>query len=533
MTIRIQDTLTRESRPLETLEPGVVRMYVCGPTVYDDCHIGHLMGPVVFDTIARWLRAREYEVRFVNNITDIDDKIINRAAATGEDWKSIADRYTAQYLDFLTELNVVTVTDNPRCTDYVDGMVRFIEDLISTDRAYETSDGVYYDVEKQDGYGKLSGRKLEDMQAGARVEASLELRHPADFALWKKAKAGEPSWPSPWGEGRPGWHIECSVMSSDLLGGEFDIHGGGDDLKFPHHENEIAQSEAHGDRFARLWMHNGLIQYGGRKIAKSDPRMKDADFAQQFQARWLIDRYGAPAVRFFLVRTPYNRPIDFEPGVLDGARKGLVRMLRQLGASLDEPVSEDLLAVLTRDLDPELSQHRDRFTAAMDADFNTGEAIAELFTLLRRARELEGGGGEEALLLARDLGRVIGLFQPGDLAAIEAVGAAGEQLAPVVDALLELRTSAREAKDYATADGFRDLLAATGIVVHDAAGETTWEVDRPDEGLLGQLVEGALELRKAARERKDFQTADGIRDRLTAAGIEILDGSDGSNWRPA
>jgi cysteinyl-tRNA synthetase len=313
MAIRIYDSLRRERRLLEPVEPGKVGLYACGPTVYDDCHIGHLMGPVIFDTIARWLVSRGYEVRFVNNITDIDDKIINRAIDSGEDWTAIAERYTEQYFQFLRDLSVETITDHPRCTEYVGKMISFIESLAGEDRAYETSDGVYFDVVKQQGYGKLSGRVVDDMQAGARVAASGELRHPADFALWKKAKPGEPTWDSPWGPGRPGWHIECSVMSRELLGEHFDLHGGGDDLKFPHHENEIAQSEAHGDAFSDLWMHHGLVQYGGRKIAKSDPRMSDPAFAGQFKARALIDTYGAPTLRFFLVRGPYRLRAE-EPG---------------------------------------------------------------------------------------------------------------------------------------------------------------------------------------------------------------------------
>ncbi|MBI5853278.1 MAG: cysteine--tRNA ligase, partial [Planctomycetes bacterium] len=267
MVIRIQDSLSREKRDLVPLEPGLVRMYVCGPTVYDDSHIGHLMGPVIFDTIARWIRARGYRVRFVNNITDIDDKIIQRAQRDGDDWRAVAARYTEQYFALLRELGVTTITDHPRCTDFVPQMIGFVRELIEAGRAYQTADGVYYEVGRQPGYGKLSGRRVEDMIAGARIEAVEGLRHPADFALWKAAKPGEPSWDSPFGPGRPGWHIECSVMASELLGRSFDIHGGGDDLKFPHHENEIAQSEAHGDPYARSWMHNGLVQFGGRKVA--------------------------------------------------------------------------------------------------------------------------------------------------------------------------------------------------------------------------------------------------------------------------
>jgi len=527
MTLRIHDTLTRETRPFEPLEPGVVRLYVCGPTVYDDCHIGHLMGPVVFDTVARWLRARGYAVRFVNNITDIDDKIIRRANETGEDWKAIADRYTDQYLQFLRELHVTSVTDHPRCTEYVPQMVRFIEELVAAGRAYEAPDGVYFDVRAQAGYGKLSGRALDDMLAGARVEAVEGLRHPADFALWKKAKPNEPHWPSPWGEGRPGWHIECSVMSSILLGPAFDIHGGGDDLKFPHHENEIAQSEAHGDRFAARWMHNGLIQYDGRKVAKSDPRMRDPAFARQFQARWLIDRYGAPAVRFFLIRTPYGRPVDFGQEVLVGARKGLGRVFRQLGELMDEPGEPDAREVLARPLSAELAEHRRRFAEAMDDDFNTGEAVAELFTLAKRARELAGAEQRSALLLVRDLGRLLGLFLPGDR---EALAGEDEHVAGVVEALLAVRADARARRDFATADRMRDLLASCGVEVQDGKAGSGFELDRGNVELLGRLVEGAIELRRAARERRDFATSDGLRDRLGEAGVRLLDGPERTTW---
>ena len=244
MILRLHDTLERRQIDFVPLDPGgPVTFYTCGPTVYDDCHIGHLMGPVVFDTVARWMLARGLRVRFVNNITDIDDKIINRARETGEAWDAIAERYTQQYFGYLHDLGVETITDHPRCTEYVPQMIAFIQELMDDDIAYVADDGVYFDVHRHEGYGKLAGRKLEDMQAGARVEAQGGLRHPADFALWKGVKPGEPSWESPWGPGRPGWHIECSVMSSELLGRAFDLHGGGDDLKFPHHENEIAQSE--------------------------------------------------------------------------------------------------------------------------------------------------------------------------------------------------------------------------------------------------------------------------------------------------
>lgn len=470
MTIQIQDTLTRTKRPLEPVEPGKVGLYLCGPTVYDDCHIGHLMGPVLFDAIVRWIAARGYDVRFVINITDIDDKIIQRAQRTGEPWQDITARYTQQYFDFLKVLGVESVTDHPRCTDYVPQMIAFVEALIADDRAYPTSDGVYYDVQQQSGYGKLSGRKVEEMESGARIERSDELRHPADFALWKKAKPGEPTWDSPWGAGRPGWHLECSVMSSALLGERFDLHGGGDDLKFPHHENEIAQSEACGHAYANLWLHHGLVQYGGVKIAKSDPRMQDPTFSRQFQAAWLLDTYSAPVIRFFLLRGHYRRPIDFEPKNLASTRTALQRLWRQYGEVFSQEIATDPREVLTRELPSELAAVRDRFCAAMDDDFNTGEAMAQLFTLAKKARSTE----QEALL--RDLGRVLGLFRAEDAALLAGPAGADDGLVDgLMGLLLDVRQAARARKDFAQSDLIRDRLGELGIEVLDKGGESRWQ----------------------------------------------------------
>jgi len=506
-------------------------MYVCGPTVYSDCHVGHLMGPVVFDVVARWLLARGYEVRFVNNITDIDDKIIQRAQENGESWSAVAERYTEQYLEFLRELSVVTVTDHPRCSEYVPEMVAFISDLYEQDMAYQASDGVYFDVARHEGYGKLSGRKLDDMLSGARIQASEGLRNPADFALWKNAKEGEPSWESPWGPGRPGWHIECSVMSSQLLGGAFDIHGGGDDLKFPHHENEIAQSEAHGDAYARHWMHNGLIQYEGRKISKSDPRMKDESFSQQFQARWLLDHFGASAVRFFLLRTPYGRPVDFGPEVLDGVQKGLVRVLTLLAPVLGEESERDLAAICAVPLSDNLDQARSSFCAAMDEDFNTGEAIAQLFTMARDLRDVPAADRGQGLEVLRDLGRLLGLFQLGDTG-LGRGKQGGDQvlLGQVLDALLAVRATAREARDFSTADGVRDLLVGQGVEVKDSDEGVGWALGAGQAPALEALLDGAMDLREAARERSDYAMADGIRDRLGEGGVSVQDAEGRSTW---
>ena len=537
-TIYLHNTLTRTKQPLEPLSPGRIGMYVCGPTVYDDCHIGHLMGPILFDAVARWLIARGYQVRFVNNITDIDDKIINRSIATGEPWDAITKRYTAQYLGYLKRLHVITVTDHPRCSDYIAPMIAYIQDLIAKERAYVVADGVYYDVQKQHGYGKLSGRKLDDMKAGARIERDASLHHPADFALWKQAKPSEPSWDSPWGKGRPGWHIECSVMSHETLGETFDIHGGGDDLKFPHHENEIAQGEAHGGGYARCWMHNGLIQYEGVKVGKSDLRMKDPEFAKQFKADFLLDTYGAATVRFLLMQGHYRRPNDFAPTALSAARTALGKLHRQLGTLLDEPDAATLDEILARPLAESAesaesaARLRHDVVAAMDDDFNTGAAIAALFGLVAEAKRASGDSATMLLRLVRDLGRLIGLFQPGDGAdTVEQQAGSDDLLAPVMTLVLALRQEVRGRRDFATADRIRDTLATAGIAVKDAKDGATWSaVVVGNQQPLDAAMQVIIDLRAGARAAKDFATADRIRDGLTALRITVADGPAGATW---
>ncbi len=478
-SIRVYNTLSRREQPLTPIVPGQVGIYLCGPTVYDDCHIGHLMGPVLFDAIARWLTARGLRVHLVNNITDIDDKIINRALATGEPWESITERYTAQYFAFLTKLHAFTnlaKVEHPRCSAYIASMIGYITELIAGGRAYAAADGVYFDVQRQPGYGKLSGRKIDDMQAGARIERDASLHHPADFALWKLAKPGEPSWPSPWGAGRPGWHIECSVMSHETLGATFDIHGGGDDLKFPHHENEIAQGEAHGGDYAHCWMHNGLIQYEGVKVGKSDPRMKDPAFRRQFDAAHLLETYGAATIRFLLLQGHYRRPIDFAPAAIISARTALGKLHKLIGATLDAVGGDNLPTLLARALPAAQAQARDAFAAAMDDDFNTGAAIAQVFTLASEARKQTGAEQAATIALLRDLGRLLGLFQPGDGASTvaHAEQPGDETLAKVMALVLELRQQVRANRDFATSDRIRDQLKSAGIVVKDAKDGASW-----------------------------------------------------------
>jgi len=503
MTIQIYNTLTRRSETLQPLHAGEVGIYLCGPTVYSDCHIGHLMGPVLFDAVARWLRVRGLRVRLVNNITDIDDKIIKRAHDDGVPWDAITTKYTAQYLGYLKRLHVVTVTDHPKCSQYIPQMVAYIHDLVAADRAYTAPDGVYFDVQKQPGYGKLSGRNLHDMIAGERVERDSSLRHSADFALWKLAKPGEPSWPSPWGAGRPGWHIECSVMSHETLGATFDIHAGGDDLKFPHHENEIAQGEAHGGGYAHCWMHNGLIQYEGVKVGKSDPRMKDPAFSLQFQAAHLLDTYGAATVRFLLLQGHYRRPNDFAPTALQAARTALGRMHRALGALLKEPVTLADAALLAdiqaRATTGPTATALAAVSAAMDDDFATGTAIAALFTLRDNVNALPAGEQPAAWKILRDLGRLLGLFQPGDGRDTgvedDATDAGAVAVAAAMVKVLALRQAVRAQKRFADSDKIRAGLTAAGIVVKDGKDGASWQwapnAARDHHGALA-AVEGLL-----------------------------------------
>jgi cysteinyl-tRNA synthetase len=559
--IQVFNTLTRRKEPLTPLQSKQVGIYLCGPTVYDDCHIGHLMGPVLFDACVRWLAVRGHHVRLVNNITDIDDKIIKRSLDSGESWQDLTRRYTAQYLGYLERLHALQpVPDrievlHPRCSDYIPPMIRYVQELVAAGRAYAVDgDGVYFDVQRQPGYGKLSGRRLDEMLAGARIERDSRLRHPADFALWKLAKPGEPSWDSPWGKGRPGWHIECSVMATHLLGGTFDIHAGGDDLKFPHHENEIAQGEAHGGGYARLWMHNGLIQYQGVKVGKSDARMRDAAFRQQFMADHLLDTYGAATVRFLLLQGHYRRPNDFAPEHLEAARTALGRLHRHnLGRSykglgtityLDEPTTPHPDEVLKRKFSSKqkdlFATLRDDFFAAMDDDFNTGQAIAALHCIDRAIPFLPNTPdpgpinpqatitqNEEGTLLLRDLGRLIGLFLPGDGADTEpGTITGGTTLASVMELVLDLRQRARAAKDFATSDRIRDDLAKAGFTVKDGKDQPLPE----GSGSLEAVMALVLDLRQRARAAGDAATDYRIRDALAKTSIAVKESQDGATW---
>ncbi len=513
--IRIYNTLSRTKEPFEPVRPGKVGIYLCGPTVYKPSHIGHMVGPVIFDTIKRYLTYTGYEVTWVVNITDVDDKLIARSREMGIPMQQLAEQMTADYMECLRAVGVDGINHFPRATDHIPDMIQFIEDLIRKGFAYEVEGDVYFEVSKKLDYGKLSRRSLESMQ-GEGGEGSQRKRSSVDFALWKRSKPGEPSWPSPWGLGRPGWHIECSVMSARLLGETFDIHGGGLDLIFPHHENEIAQSEArYGKPMARYWVHNGLMQ-DAEAVVKVGGRMSRPitpdDEAEAQVAGKLAGRHGAKSfllllkeenlhpevVRFFILATHYRRPIEFS-----------VQRIREVGTAVEafyryfrrfsRITGEDpyRLPVPMRRPDgqfhagdnpflQDVADLRNRFLDAMDDDFNTGAALGHLFDLLRRINKyidetrLEEPANRsqepiaalrQATITLRELGWIFGVFRkPVEIS----VQPEDNLVRDLVQLLIDLRTEARKKKDFTTADTIRDRLSKLGIRLEDRPTGTEW-----------------------------------------------------------
>jgi cysteinyl-tRNA synthetase len=464
--IRIHNSLTGEKQELTPIEPGHVRLYSCGITVYDYFHVGNARMLVVFDMVSRYLRHRGLRVTYVRNITDVDDKIINRAREAGIDWREYAKKYTAAMHEDLDKLGCLRPEKEPRASEYIDEMLTMIGQLIERGFAYQAPNGdVIYDVRKFGPYGKLSGRKLDDLRAGARVEVDEAKRDPLDFVLWKSAKPGEPAWPSPWGDGRPGWHIECSAMSVKELGDHFDIHGGGLDLKFPHHENEIAQTcGATGAKFAEIWMHNGFLNIDNEKMSKS--------LGNFFTTREVLSKIKHPEVlRFFLLSSHYRGPMNYSPDQLGQAEAGLNRLytalrdVPEVGGELYSPTSATQV-----------------FDAAMDDDFNTPEAIAALQGLARELNTVSANpaNSHKAKLLAgelRALGGVLGILRvPPEVWFRTSAGAAAGGLSDSeIDALIEARNAARKAKNWAESDRIRAELAAAGVILEDKpGGATTW-----------------------------------------------------------
>lgn len=458
--LRIHNSLTGEREAFKPIETGHVRIYVCGMTVYDLCHLGHARALVVFDAVVRYLRWIGYKVTYVRNITDIDDKIIRRAAENGESVEALTERYIAAMHEDCEALGVQPPDHEPRATESLASMLGLIERLIERGHAYVAENGdVYFSVASFPGYGKLSGRRVDELRSGARIEPD-EAKHDAvDFVLWKAAKPGEPAWPSPWGPGRPGWHIECSAMSRDLLGEHFDIHGGGVDLQFPHHENEIAQSEcASGHPFVNYWMHNGHVRIDDEKMAKS--------LGNFFTVRDVLAHHDAEAVRFFLLSSHYRSPLNYTAEALDEAAGALERLYTAL-RSLPEAA-------------PSEPNARERFREAMDDDFNTREALAVLFDLARMVNRYREQGDDAAAAGAgaelRVLGRTLGLLERDPEAFLK--GGVDAMDEAEIEGLVERRRQAREARDFAEADRIRDELQARGIVLEDGPGGTTWRLER-------------------------------------------------------
>jgi cysteinyl-tRNA synthetase len=474
--LTIHNSLTGRKEPFRELEPGHVRMYVCGVTVYDFLHVGHARCYVAFDTVRRYLQHRGYRVTFVRNITDIDDKIIERAAKNGESCEALTERFIRAMHEDFAKLGIAPVDHEPRATEYVPQIVAMVEQLIEKGYAYAADDGdVLYSVAKFEGYGRLSGKKLADLRAGARVAVDQAKRDPLDFVLWKSAKPGEPAWDSPWGRGRPGWHIECSAMSVSILGGHFDIHGGGMDLKFPHHENEIAQTcAACGTPFVNVWMHNGFVNVNAEKMSKS--------LGNFFTVRDVLPKLRPEVMRMFVLGSHYRGPINYSDDNLrqaDGALERLYLALRGVMPQADAPATEATT----------------RFETAMDDDFNTPEALAVLQALARDLNVAKGAGdAAKAAALAgelRALAAVLGVLQvdpdqwlktrmelgAGAAAAAAAGGEAGATARPSdaeIDALVAARTAARKAKDFRESDRIRDELQSRGVVLEDGAQGTTW-----------------------------------------------------------
>jgi len=456
--LKIHNSLSRQKEQFTPIDPGQVRMYVCGMTVYDYCHLGHARVMVVFDMVARWLRASDYQVTYVRNITDIDDKIIKRAQENGESIRALTDRFIAAMHEDADALGVLRPDHEPRATEFVEPMQKLIGNLVHNGLAYKAgNEDMCYAVRKFEGYGKLSGKSVDELRAGERVEVAGGKQDPLDFVLWKHARPDEPAevkWESPWGPGRPGWHIECSAMSSELLGEHFDIHGGGADLQFPHHENEIAQSEgAHQCSFVNYWMHNGFVRVDDEKMSKS--------LGNFFTIRDVLKEYAPEVVRFFILRAHYRSPLNYSDAHLVDARQALSRLYTALrnvapapGFALDwsQPAAA-------------------RFKMAMDDDFNTAEAIAVLFDL---ANEVNRNQSPEAAAQLKALGGVLGLLGQAPQAFLQGGAEGGDDDSAAIEARIAARIEAKKAKDFAEADRIRAELLAEGVALEDTPQGTVW-----------------------------------------------------------
>ncbi len=479
MSIRIYNTLTKRKEIFETTTPGKVRMYVCGPTVYDSCHVGHARSVVVFDAIVRYLESQGYEVAYARNFTDVDDKIIDRANQLGVESRQIAEKYIEEFYSDMDALNVRRATMEPRATEHIDDIVRIIEQLVEKGSAYPIDGDVYFSVDSFPDYGKLSGRKLDEMEAGARVAVDDRKKNPFDFALWKSAKPGEPSWDSPWGKGRPGWHIECSAMSRSLLGETIDIHGGGRDLVFPHHENEIAQSESvSGKQFVKYWVHNGFVNIDQEKMSKS--------LGNFLTVKDILRSHHPEAVRLFLLSNHYRSPVDFSEKAMEEASSALEKIYTFLERA-EEKLGD---APKPSDSPGEL---REEFREAMNDDFNTARALGAVFSHIRSLNRLmdefesDASGASGAVETLRQgcaevlrAGKILGLLSrsPAEYFGRKRAQGAEKQAIDTdsVERMIRERKEARKARDWAAADKLRDRLEKMNIALEDRPdGTTVWK----------------------------------------------------------
>ncbi|WP_251860692.1 cysteine--tRNA ligase [Clostridium sp. Marseille-Q2269] len=463
--MKVYNTLTNKKEELVTLVPGEVKMYVCGPTVYNFFHIGNARTFVVFDSIRRYLEYRGYKVKFIQNFTDIDDKMIKKANEEGTTVKELGDRFIKEYYKDADDLNIERATKNPRATEFMQEIIKFVSDLIDKGYAYEIDGDVYFSTKRFNSYGKLSGQNLEELQLGSRINIDERKKDPMDFAIWKSEKPGEPAWESPWGMGRPGWHIECSCMAYNLLGETIDIHAGGSDLAFPHHENEIAQSEARtGKQFAKYWLHSAFVNVNNQKMSKS--------LNNFFTAREILEKYDSDVLRMFMLSGHYRTQINFSMELLDSTKAALDRLynsINNLENLLDEVTS---IEVTDKELEykNELQKYKEKYIEKMDDDFNTADAISVIFDLVRdvntnitveSSKELV----QHALDLIRELGEPLGILQKSTKSSLE----------EEVEKLIEQRQKARKEKDWALADKIRDDLKDRGIVLEDTPQGVRWK----------------------------------------------------------
>ena len=527
--MRVYNTLSGRKEELVTLEPQKVKIYACGPTTYNYIHLGNARPLVVFDTLRRYLAYRGYEVTYVQNFTDVDDKIINRSQEEGEEALKLAERYINEYFKDADALNILRADVHPLASQHIEEIINTTQKLIDKGFAYEVEGDVFYRVKAFKDYGKLSGRSVEDMLSGARVEVDERKEEAVDFALWKAAKPGEPFWDSPWGQGRPGWHIECSVMATKYLGDTIDIHGGGSDLIFPHHENEIAQAEAlTGKPFVQYWMHNGFITINSEKMSKS--------LGNFFLLREVLDKFPADVVRFYLIATHYRSPLDFDDGKLEEARKALGRLKTTLMLAnefqQDKPSVDDQLE--EAELLEKVNNLQQEFIAAMDDDFNTARAIGHLFEIshlinsylgwARRDNAQDQAVVTKVVSIFQELGEVLGIF-------IDQESEQGAELEEVLQILAGLRQEARQEKDYALADDIRDFLSSLGINIEDTPAGPRFRYKSAPE--LKLLMEKLIDLRAHFKFQKRYEKADYIRDSLQKAGIIVEDTREGVRWKIA